>query len=1415
MIKFLQKHRGTRGSVTILMLIIMLPMMVFSFSLLDICKIFMAQDVAREATQLSVNAGMTSFDKVLKDMYGILATSKDEDELAKKMSKYYSATLASTGFSNETGSEVTDLIMDWIQGMTVAGESLPVDVIDTSIFENNDSYLRVNPEAGEGSNAVSVKTYASSAASNPAVMERQIVEYMKYRGPMNMAEGMLEKIGALKDLPKQAAVTNSRIEYEKTLSHINNSAIIAYTLFQIYFYNNKIAEEQTPDLGDSINLTEHKDRVDKYKYAKTSGVDCTLKASTLFSGSDGVYSKIEHNLKEASLFTIVYSPFYDFSSTPSYHTENVSEDGAELASLLLDAKDEVDRSKSNTMYGSASEGNGIKYTQVVSTLNKWENKINNYSFCSGSKWNANDAQKNAGEMYELMLALYAVSNLCRKPSDQIGVHDSNSISYFTDFLSAYDEALEQYEDLKDSQSDDDDDSSEASSEDTSDFDALEGAVSDCEDLYDEITKCISKANKIAGDLKKRADYFYSKAASQASEAYRFTQKQISIIDFLNDKDTTEGSLDSVVKQFEQAVEDAKLYSDSIEEVEQENQQNDMRSTFEHEGGQTFLGMVSGDDDTLQKIKETVQGLKDELKREKEFYEKLSTALQELTVLGEYGDSSIGGKAFKVSSDILTVSNNSMKDYCSSKMVTESYAVKSKSNFTGGFLNLTGDDKTRTSSIGVDNNNWECFGDTPGKENTKITENFVYQKIKELSSPTRESKTDSSAKEEIMSNSDTGKTADQFGQSILETSKENASSEGSSDGGDSDSEDSGSAAEDSAADKEAFEKMAQQEDFTTYMNREENQAEVTEIRVTDPDYASEDSSPDSDGTSGAQAFSTDSKDNDKVASMATQNVDFFSSMMSVLSDVFESGRDAVYVTEYLTGNFSCHTTDMDGKGKRTTDVAKMERMLAGMTFGANEKESKAKNIGYGSELEYILYGNSDPTLNKAAAGGIIFGLRFVLNLIYSFTDPEITKMTFTIASGCAGWFPFAVPIVQTVLHIGLSIAESAVDLTHLMMGAAVPLYKTTTTWVCKGSNMVKAIAGEVIETVADAAIDEAADGLCGLISNMKDGANNTIDEKSKEFQDYVKAQEDELISQVKAEIMKPINNVMQELMLQAGNIENQLDTAKQSLTKEFTKIKDTAAANSTGNLLNQALVQVMNTIIEGGYIDKIANSITGESLEQLVEAMPVASSAEGYEAEKDEGNTVTGVVSHLSKAVESKIDDIFGNLGDWIKNNTSSILDQVTGKVKTAVDELADEVNKGIINTADELKEKLSNKISTSFSGHMDKTITTSKGKKATGVEHLLDMTYKDYLYIFTLIGSLVDSARDQMLQRAALLMQANCKQAGADDDYTLNEAHTFFEVTSGASTSTVFFGAVYKDGKLDMSGARKKYEFTQTVYMGY
>ena len=75
----MQAVYSARGSITIILLIILLPTLVFSGLTVDISRRHLARAAAEEAGKLVLNSVLADYDTVLKDVYGLLQSPSSRD----------------------------------------------------------------------------------------------------------------------------------------------------------------------------------------------------------------------------------------------------------------------------------------------------------------------------------------------------------------------------------------------------------------------------------------------------------------------------------------------------------------------------------------------------------------------------------------------------------------------------------------------------------------------------------------------------------------------------------------------------------------------------------------------------------------------------------------------------------------------------------------------------------------------------------------------------------------------------------------------------------------------------------------------------------------------------------------------------------------------------------------------------------------------------------------------------------------------------------------------------------------------------------------------------------------------------------------------------------------------------------------
>jgi len=215
------------GSISLFLSMIILLLVIMEGYLIDGSKVLAAKMMMASAGDMTLNAGLTYYDEALRDIYGLFAISESEAELKQNLKLHFQKTIGEAAGEADEG--YVDQLMGYIEESISGGWS--------------------GEEAGKLINLQLDDTFAVSGAedsvlSKPYVMKQQILEYMKYRGPVSIGYGMLEKIYAFKDLKKQQQVMEKKLDYEEKMSDIQKACEDAYG--NIWPYNDLLEDGMKP-----------------------------------------------------------------------------------------------------------------------------------------------------------------------------------------------------------------------------------------------------------------------------------------------------------------------------------------------------------------------------------------------------------------------------------------------------------------------------------------------------------------------------------------------------------------------------------------------------------------------------------------------------------------------------------------------------------------------------------------------------------------------------------------------------------------------------------------------------------------------------------------------------------------------------------------------------------------------------------------------------------------------------------------------------------------------------------------------------------------------------------------------------------------------------------------------------------------
>lgn len=163
--------------------------------------------------------------------------------------------------------------------------------------------------------------------------------------------------------------------------------------------------------------------------------------------------------------------------------------------------------------------------------------------------------------------------------------------------------------------------------------------------------------------------------------------------------------------------------------------------------------------------------------------------------------------------------------------------------------------------------------------------------------------------------------------------------------------------------------------------------------------------------------------------------FISSAGEALAGSLTDVRDEIYIGEYIVHTFHSAVSSL----AKLPDTAAQQQM---------EKEvAEERQRLFDCEVEYILHGNSSQAANKLMTKGQLLLIRFCLNTLHVYTDPQKKALAQSTAAAVSGWWSagLSIPVVSNMIMCSWGMGEALLDLDLLMKGEPVPLYKSKGDW----------------------------------------------------------------------------------------------------------------------------------------------------------------------------------------------------------------------------------------------------------------------------------------------------------------------------------------------------------------------------------
>jgi len=231
LIKF---FKDQSASISVFLALIILPMYTLAGLIVDGARISSSKVMVSSAGDLAMNAALSEYDQILKEVYGLFAMSKTPEDLNDNVGRYFSNTINNTSLLNESDG-YTRQFLNSISSMFSDDEEISFDNI-----------LKMQVESID---ALSVK---DTSIAKPEIMKRQITDYMKYRGPISLGQGFLTKFSFFKDISKQNEAVKDKMEYEEDLDTIQKECNALFEKLESYRTNSQSAEADLKAMYDQL-----------------------------------------------------------------------------------------------------------------------------------------------------------------------------------------------------------------------------------------------------------------------------------------------------------------------------------------------------------------------------------------------------------------------------------------------------------------------------------------------------------------------------------------------------------------------------------------------------------------------------------------------------------------------------------------------------------------------------------------------------------------------------------------------------------------------------------------------------------------------------------------------------------------------------------------------------------------------------------------------------------------------------------------------------------------------------------------------------------------------------------------------------------------------------------------------------------
>lgn len=161
----------TKGAVAVFMVIILVPLVTTCCLFVDASRIKLARSVIQSSSDTALSTVLSGFDADLAEIYGMMASAQNNKEAINAAKEYFKKSMVSQGLDSAYADRFSN---------TLAG------LMNGDDFSTVDDLLKISLDEGA---EVKIEPATNGNLTNYTLLRSEIVEFMKYRGPI---EGVTE-----------------------------------------------------------------------------------------------------------------------------------------------------------------------------------------------------------------------------------------------------------------------------------------------------------------------------------------------------------------------------------------------------------------------------------------------------------------------------------------------------------------------------------------------------------------------------------------------------------------------------------------------------------------------------------------------------------------------------------------------------------------------------------------------------------------------------------------------------------------------------------------------------------------------------------------------------------------------------------------------------------------------------------------------------------------------------------------------------------------------------------------------------------------------------------------------------------------------------------------------------------------------